>query len=164
MAKNRWFRGLVVEQSGGPSTLVLEGLTLQILGELFRRDPQTISAPPHVAHVRELLEARFIENIPRAELAAASGVHPNHLTKVFRKVYGCSIGAYVRRLRISEAERRLAQTDTPLTQIAISLGFYDQSHFTSEFKRQTGMTPSKFRRALRQGFAPIPSDDEQAAT
>ena len=47
--------------------------------------------------------------------------------------------------------RILAQSDTPLAEIALAVGYSDQSHFATAFKRQTGFTPSQFRKMLRNG-------------
>jgi len=73
---------------------------------------------------------------------------PAHLMRSFRRHFRCSMGEYVRRRRIREAQRLLADDDTPLARIALQAGFYDQSHFTRTFKRLTRMTPSEYRRVL----------------
>jgi AraC family transcriptional regulator len=64
---------------------------------------------------------------------------------MFRKFYRCSVGEYVRRLRLELAARELACTEKPLAQVAAECGFYDQSHFTHAFKRRFRMTPMTFR-------------------
>src|SRR5690349_18796469 len=83
------------------------------------------------------------------ELAEAVGVHPVTLARGFRKAYGCSVGAYLRRLRVARAAERLAETDNPLAGIALEAGFADQSHFSNLFRRETGVSPSAFRRSVR---------------
>ena len=82
-------------------------------------------------------------------LAQAVGVHPVTLARGFRRTYGCSVGEYLRHLRIVEAARQLHDTDLPLASIATSAGFADQSHFSNVFKQQTGLSPSAFRRWVR---------------
>jgi AraC family transcriptional regulator len=59
------------------------------------------------------------------------------------------LGDHVRKLRIEFACHRLATSDTPLADIALTAGFSDQSHFSNTFKRYTGMTPAAFRRSAR---------------
>jgi AraC family transcriptional regulator len=59
------------------------------------------------------------------------------------------MGEYLRRLRIGRAARQLAESETPLAEIALAAGFADQSHFSNVFRRQTGMSPSSFRRSVR---------------
>jgi AraC family transcriptional regulator len=72
------------------------------------------------------------------------------LARGFRKAYGCSVGAYLRWLRIVHAARRLAESDEPLAEIALEAGFADQSHFSNVFRRETGLSPSVFRREARR--------------
>jgi AraC family transcriptional regulator len=71
------------------------------------------------------------------------------LARGFRKAYGRSVGAYLRWLRVARAARELAETDAPLAEIALAAGFADQSHFSNVFRRETGLSPSAFRRATQ---------------
>ena len=72
------------------------------------------------------------------------------LAREFRRRFGCSIGDYVRRLRIEFACRELAISDVPLYEIAFAAGFSDHSHFARTFKRATGMTPGAYRAASKE--------------
>jgi AraC family transcriptional regulator len=137
----------------GASPLALEGLALEVLAEVSRPGlPALGRHPPRwLVRAREMLHDRLTENLPLDEIAAALGVHPAHLARAFRQHHGCTPGAYVRRLRVEDACRKLAATDLPLAEVALATGFFDQSHFTRAFRRQTGMTPAQFRRASRAG-------------
>ena len=86
-------------------------------------------------------------------LAAAVGVHPSHLMRAFRQHHGCTVGEYVRRLRLEYACHLLSTTATSLTQTALDAGFAGQSHFNRAFKAFTGMTPSEFRGLSGRGCA-----------
>jgi AraC family transcriptional regulator len=132
------------------SRLVMEGLTLELLGELTRRRaPATERRPARwLREARELLETRFAENLTLQEIAAAAGVHPAHLATSFRAQYHCSVGDYVRRRRIEYACQQLSRSKSPLAEIALDAGFADQSHFTRVFRRLTGVTPAEYRRAF----------------
>jgi AraC family transcriptional regulator len=68
---------------------------------------------------------------------------------VFRQYYGCTIGEMVRRERIDLACRELLKPEESLTAIAMTAGFYDQSHFAKAFKRLTGVTPAQYRARYR---------------
>jgi AraC family transcriptional regulator len=132
--------------------LAMEGLILELLAEVARH-PQRVGdrrAPRWLRAVDDLLHARFDESLSLNEIAAAAGVHPAHLARVFRHQHGCTIGDYVRRLRIESACRQLAGTDRPLIEIALDAGFVDQSHFTRTFRQQMRTTPGEFR-AQRRG-------------
>lgn len=131
------------------SPLVLEGLVLEILGHIGRCRDEAKAPPSWLRRVEELLRTRFAETLSIEEVAAAAGVHPAHLVAVFRRHHGVTVGDYVRRLRLAFARKHLTETDTPLSEVAMSAGFYDQSHFSRSFKQLTGMTPSQYRAATR---------------
>jgi AraC family transcriptional regulator len=133
------------------SSLTIEGLALEFAAGIVRSELQPTSgrAPLWLASVVDSLHARAAEEIELEELARLAGVHPAHLTRVFRNRHGCSIGEYVRRLRIERAARELAESPRPIAAIAASLGFADQSHFSRVFARVTGMSPGRYRRLHR---------------
>jgi AraC family transcriptional regulator len=91
----------------------------------------------------------FTERWSLAELAAAASVSADHLARAFRRHQGCTVGEYVRRLRVELACRLLAESEEPLAQVALAAGFSDQSHFTKVFRRRMGTTPAAFRKLQR---------------
>lgn len=129
--------------------LAMEGLFLEMLSLVARHDAPARSAPPEwLARV----EARLREEpygVDIASLASEAGVHPGHLVRVFRERYRVTPAAFVRRLRLEWALRRLADSREPISQIAVAAGFADQSHFTRVFKQQLGVTPGRFRRSVQ---------------
>jgi AraC-like DNA-binding protein len=130
------------------SRLMMEGLLLELAAELTRAAGPCSGAPAWLRRVRDLIRARFRENLSPAELAAEVGTHPVHLAAVFRKHVGCSPGEYLRNCRVEYASAQLARTAVPLADIAAEAGFADQSHFTRVFKQATGLTPAAFRRSV----------------
>jgi AraC family transcriptional regulator len=128
------------------SQLMIEGLLLELAAQLARAAAPCSSAPSWLRRVRDLLRARFRENLSPADVAAEVGTHPVHLATVFRRHLGCSIGDFVRNCRVEFAASQLAGTALSLADIAAEAGFADQSHFTRIFKRATGLTPAAFRR------------------
>jgi AraC family transcriptional regulator len=130
------------------AALLLEGLGLELLAEASMAETAPTGAPPGwLGAVRELLHAQFREPLALSEIAEVAGVHPAHMARVFRRHHHCSVGDYVRRLRIDWACERLARSETPLTEIALEAGFVDQAHFCRTFKRCIGTTPGAYRRA-----------------
>jgi AraC family transcriptional regulator len=128
------------------SPLVIEGLTLELLGLSARAARRGPTAPPWLLRVRDLLTERCTAVFTLAGLAAEAGVHPGYLAGAFRRHFGCTVGAYVRRQRVDLACRHLADSDVPLAEVALLAGFADQSHFTRTFKRHTGVTPAAYRK------------------
>ena len=133
--------------------LVLEGLALQLLGELTR-PPAGPAFPPWLRRVAERLREEFRESTSLASLAAEAGVHPVHLARSFRRYFRRSVGEELRRLRVEAASAALAREDCSIVEIAAASGFADQSHLARVFRRATGMSPAEYRAALTHGEAP----------
>lgn len=96
-------------------------------------------------HACEYMHAHFEENLTLAQVARAAGVHPVYLGHIFRQEFGETLGEYLNRIRVRAAAERLANSDLPLSTMALDFGFYDQSHFTRVFRQLTGTTPGMFR-------------------
>jgi AraC family transcriptional regulator len=128
------------------SPLIIEGIMVEILAHLSRTlRPTDRTRPKWIDETRDMLHARFSEKLTLYDLSSAVDVHPVHLATVFRQRYGSSVGDYIRRLRVEFACQKIATTDTPLVEIALAAGFYDQSHFSKVFKMLVGMTPVQYR-------------------
>jgi AraC family transcriptional regulator len=131
------------------SAIAVEALLLQLFAENEReRDSRAAPAPLWLRRVRERLEACCTENVPLADLAAGAGVHPAHLARAFRRHYGSTIGTFLRNARVELAKQRV-RAHEPLGDIALDLGFADQSHFSRVFRQFTGLSPAAFRRSAR---------------
>jgi AraC family transcriptional regulator len=131
--------------------LAVEGLLLEVLAGAARASQVRMrgtSPPRWVTEARDLLhDPGRVGSL--GELAQAVGVHPVTLARGFRKAYGCSVGAYLRGLRLARAAQRLAETEDSLAEIALEAGFADQSHFSNLFRKETGVSPSTFRRSVK---------------
>lgn len=96
------------------------------------------------ALARDLLHARMAEDVGLDELSAAAGVDRFRLNRAFRAAFGLSPHAYLVRLRLRAARRRLAGGEAPAL-VAAEVGFADQSHLGRWFRRAYGMTPAAYR-------------------
>lgn len=133
-------------QADACSMLVIEGLVLEMLALVGRmKDVKEPHCPPWLARAVELLNEEFRGNLKVQEIANEIGVHPFHLSRVFRNVHRQTIGEYVQKLRVDYACKELARPENDLASVALASGFADQSHFTRVFKNVTGMTPGAFR-------------------
>lgn len=134
------------------SLLSLEGLMLEVLGQVTRHNLKalTFTPPRWLLRAKELCHERFSQPLTLHDIANEVGVHPAHLARMFRRHYQQTVGEYVRRLRLDYAARELTQSDKPLVEIASATGFYDQSHFTHCFKLHTGLTPSEYRSEIKK--------------
>lgn len=130
------------------SELVLESVATELLvtaSRQFERAGEK-KRPAWLDAVKEFLRENFSEPPGLNDLANEIGVHPTHLARVFRQFERCTVGDYVRDVRINYARQRMLNSSEPLVQIALAAGFADQTHFSRSFKRATGLTPGEFRR------------------
>ncbi len=131
--------------------LGLESLLAELLGAVACPSRENIkSAPRWLGRVIDKLKSEFCERITLEELSLEAGVHPVHLSRVFRRCTREGIGEYVHRLRIRAACEQMLKPDTSLTEVALEKGFADQSHFTRVFRRVTGMSPGAFRMLIAE--------------
>lgn len=130
--------------------LALEGGILEVLAEVSRSvlSDSSRTEPPWLRRVRELLHDQVGDSFTLSQVANDVGVNASHIARTFRKRYGCTVGDYVRRLRIERASNELATSKDSIAAIGARAGFFDQSHFARVFRRQMGMTPVEYRRHM----------------
>lgn len=149
-----WLAARLYRESNATDTLaslMIEGLSFEIIAAISRRaeNLRERHIPKWLKQAQDYLHAHYAENISFANLAEAVGTHPVYLAREFRRHFGSAMGEYVHRLRIEIACRKISKSKLPLSEIALSVGFYDQSHFTNIFKRTTGMTPTQYLAVFR---------------
>lgn len=137
------------------SEFIIEGLAMELLGELLRRqnDGPVIPIPDWLELVRNIIHDRYREPLTLRELAGEAKVHPVHLARTFRKRYGACIGDYLRQMRVAGACRDLANSDMGMAEIAGKNGFADQSHLCRVVKQYTGVSPRRHRRSPVRALA-----------
>lgn len=116
----------------------------RLIGHLRARPVRVFEAAPGVAgRLRELLDASLVEGVSLREAAARLECHPAHLVRAFTRRYGMPPHAYLTGRRV-DAARRLLLRGLPAAEVAVAVGFYDQSHLTRHFKRHLATTPGRF--------------------
>lgn len=100
---------------------------------------------------REKLYRDPLLSLPR--LASAVGSNPNDVSQVLNAHFGLGYHDYLSKLRVAEAQRILNDPDRTetLLEILLEVGFNSKSVFNAAFKRETGLTPSEFRRRALAG-------------
>ncbi|HCN76741.1 MAG TPA: hypothetical protein DIT13_06055 [Verrucomicrobiales bacterium] len=116
------------------------------LGDALELRPEL---PQPVQRALERMRLYFHEPIRVAELAALAGMSESHFSRQFKAFVGTSPIDWLRRERINQAKRRLAESDDAVKEIARQAGYTDQFFFSKDFKRMTGLTPSQFREQER---------------
>jgi AraC family transcriptional regulator len=125
--------------------LSVESLLTELMAAAARMPRENNYRPAWLGRIIERLAVEYSERLTLDDLSREAGVHPVHLSRVFRKCVGEGIGEYVHRLRVRAACEQILEPETSIAEVSVALGFSDQSHFTRAFRRVTGMTPSAFR-------------------
>ncbi len=95
------------------------------------------------------IDAHSHQAIGLEDAADQAGVSPFHFLRLFSDALGVTPHQYLVRSRLRHAARRLADDDSPITDIAYDVGFADLSNFVRTFHRAAGASPLKFRQASR---------------
>jgi AraC-like DNA-binding protein len=134
-------------QDGGP--LEREELMYQVLSltasHLIAKPPMPSGRDQRAAlRAQAFVHEHYASDIRAAGLATAVGVSESSVAHAFKQAFQCSPGVYQTALRLSEA-RRLIGAGMPIAEVAVAVGFADQSHFSRRFKAAFGVTPGKCR-------------------
>lgn len=93
----------------------------------------------------QYISQNFAETITLDDVAGHVHLNPAYFSTIFKQSTGSSFKEYLNMIRIEEGKRLLSSTNFPIIDIAMAVGFEDQSYFSKVFKRYTGLTPKQFR-------------------
>jgi AraC family transcriptional regulator len=102
--------------------------------------------PTWVKLLHSYLHDHLDENTSLDELARLTGLHPVTISKQFPRYFSCTFGEYKRKLKIEKSLGLIKSSSMNLTGIAYECGFFDQIHFTRNFKQFNGMLPKEYRK------------------
>jgi AraC family transcriptional regulator len=111
-----------------------------------RREYLRDRAPETFRRVREYVDAHLGSRLDVRALSRIVGLSASQFSRTFHKAVGMSPHRYVVQCRVIRARELLATTRLPLTEIALTIGFADHSHFSRRFHEFTGVPPREFRR------------------
>ena len=107
--------------------------------------PAAARAHPIVRRAVEYIADHFDQPLSIRLLADELDISPTYFSALFSKCMGVGFHEYLTRFRMGEARQLLTATRHPINQIAVTVGYADQSSFTKAFKRVTGLTPHQLR-------------------
>jgi AraC family transcriptional regulator len=145
---------LHAEEMGQPLGLVYaESVSLAIVTRLMvtssgiapPKPPRQGLAKWRLKRVIEFIETRLADGITLADMASVTALTPMYFAAQFRAATGLRPHEYLLRRRIEHAKLMMLAGEAPLIDVALSVGFQTQSHFTSVFKRFVGKPPAAWR-------------------
>lgn len=135
-----------------------DGLTPYIVFE-----GRTDHGDAEIGHGQHWLGEHFSVAHPVEEMIRRSSLAERTFKRRFVQATGLTPIAYVQRLRIEDAKRRLERTDAPIDEISWRVGYEDAAFFRRLFKRITGLAPGAYRKRFRiPDFARAPARHERA--
>jgi AraC family transcriptional regulator len=105
--------------------------------------------PPHrIRRVLEFMHANLDKQVSLEDLAACTDLSTSHFSHQFRASMGASPYKYMVTLRIEQSKQMLRNSKLSVLDVALRVGFENQQHFATVFRRIAGVTPSGYRRQL----------------
>jgi AraC-like DNA-binding protein len=95
--------------------------------------------------VRDYIDAHLGESLTLSDIAEVACLSSYHLSRSFKLATGITLHRYVLSRRIERAKELLLRTDMPLVEVAWKIGFDSQASFTTQFRREVGVTPGRMR-------------------
>jgi len=139
----------LTESGRASDGLYAESVGQTLVMHIARLEPPrpTVNALPkwRLKRVQEYVDAHLDESISLADLAKVVGLSRMHFAAQFRAATGYRPHDYLLYQRIESAKAILSSTDMPLAEVALTVGFHAQAHFSTVFKRLTGETPARWR-------------------
>lgn len=104
----------------------------------------------YIQQAHTILAENFDKHITIPKLARQAGINEAKLKEGFKELYGQSIHTYLQQLRLQKAQQLLLTTNMSVTDITYDIGYSHVTHFTSLFKKETGLTPTEWRAKKRE--------------
>lgn len=100
---------------------------------------------PYIRSALKYMAENYDQPLTLAKMADIVGLSKSYFSTLFHEIVGVSFREYLCRIRVEESKRLLLSSEYSLTDIAIAMGFTDQSHYCKMFKRIVGMPPGQYR-------------------
>jgi AraC-like DNA-binding protein len=139
---------LEMQQQQTYYTNMLNALMNELL-VLLTRSTNPISSTQQrdkIQYARAFIDEHFTQKIDFSSLSRQSGYSYDRFRHLFKEMLGCSPTNYILRKRIEHALMLLSHSEQQISIIAQECGFFNDAQFCSLFKRETGVTPGKYRR------------------
>jgi AraC-like DNA-binding protein len=124
-----------------------DGQVCGVCGTVRSYEEQHAAIAPYLelANVAEHLKRNFRDALDASRLAKMAGLSLRQFGRKFRNTFQSTPRDYLMRMRILHACSLLAETQLPVTEVALQSGFYDHSDFARQFRRQLGQSASEYR-------------------
>jgi len=101
--------------------------------------------PDRVGEAKRFFRAHYAEPVGVEDAAKAVSLSPSYFSRLFRAASGLSPYEYLLGVRLEKAKEMLLETQAPVSEVAYRTGFGSDANFIAFFRRETGLSPLKFR-------------------
>lgn len=102
---------------------------------------------------KKYMKAHFMDKISTEDIAATVNLSESRFRFLFKKTYGISAHQHLTNLRISAAKQMLWDSNFSMSEIAVRCGFGSQQYFSDTFKRETGLSPGKYKNGFERKYS-----------
>ncbi|WP_194843346.1 AraC family transcriptional regulator [Paenibacillus sp. B01] len=148
---------LELDESGIGGSAMSRLLHAQLLLRLSRLETAHAAERPqdgYVEQAKRYMAERLDQPLQAEQVAAAVRLHPGYLQRIFRQAEGVTLGGYLSAIRLEKARQLLRHSSIPVSDLWDYVGLGSRAYFHAWFRRQTGMTPSEFRRSVTADSRP----------
>tara|TARA_R110002096_G_scaffold159011_2_gene324569 strand:+ start:846 stop:1625 length:780 start_codon:yes stop_codon:yes gene_type:complete len=138
------------------SKLPIRGKSGEVIGVMgtvqsYARRRAAITENAQLDRAVEYLRSHFRESVAIPDLARLAAMSVRQFNRRFQELFGMNPRLFLVKTRIQAACEELRTSDAQISEIAVELGFYDQSTFTQHFRKHMGVTPLAYRRNSGRG-------------
>ncbi len=101
---------------------------------------------------RDFIDASFHEQLTLAHMARVACLSLHHFQRLFKELFRETPHQYLTRRRLEAARALLTETERPVTDVCMSVGFENASSFARAFRRRFGLAPEDFRRRQKKAI------------
>ena len=139
---SRFLSQLYEEQELEDLCLLMQEVLEHFMSAMFREKDK---GNPYIRKALRYISDHYSEHLELHQVAEAVGLSPSYFSTLFRQTVGMNFRDHLNWIRVEESKRLLLNKTYTLADIAVSMGFPDQSYYCKVFKKIVGVTPGKYR-------------------
>ncbi len=142
-----------IENYGNRSSMIVDSLSIQIVATILRELSNSSNVgrycitegDGYVKNAKEYMQEFYNSNISIIDICSEINISPYHFIRLFKEKTGTTPHEYLLNLRIENAKKMMKENDDNITLIGEKCGFINNSHFSTTFKRLTGVSPVEYK-------------------
>lgn len=150
-SKTALFQAVFTEPSWQSLRQYVRSLLLEIICQAVAARQQLASAQTISGRATQYIAEHIREKLLLEDIASALFISPAYLSTCFKRETGVSMVSMINRMKIDRAKTCLCDQDLSVQEVSDWLGFANYRYFCTMFKTETGVSPSVYRKTIRQG-------------